>query len=83
MLNTYYPPTQPTLRRWLWLWSSLARGHRKLGREKIRGDRRFKGTVYFVLDEELDRGMLAAMEKRTPHGICGWPESNSNWAAQK
>jgi hypothetical protein len=33
------------------------------------------GLSHFVIDEELDRSVLAAIEQKDESGICRWPES--------
>jgi 3-O-methylgallate 3,4-dioxygenase len=75
MLNTYYPPTQPTLRRCYALGRALREAIESWDEKKSVAIVASGGLSHFVLDEELDRGMLAAMEKKDTAGICGWPES--------
>jgi catalytic LigB subunit of aromatic ring-opening dioxygenase len=75
MLNTYYPPTQPTLRRCYALGRALREAIESWDEKKSVAIVASGGLSHFVLDEELDRGMLAAMERKDTAGICGWPES--------
>ena len=75
MLNTYYPPTQPTLRRCYALGRALQAAIESWDEEKSVAIIASGGLSHFVVDEELDRGMLAAMEKKDAAAICRWPES--------
>ena len=75
MLNTYYPPTQPTLSRCYALGRALREAIESWDEKKSVAIVASGGLSHFVLDEELDRGMLAAMEKKDAAGICAWPES--------
>jgi 3-O-methylgallate 3,4-dioxygenase len=75
MLNTYYPPTQPTLRRCYALGRALREAIESWNEEKSIAIIASGGLSHFVLDEELDHGMLAAMEKKDAAAICRWPES--------
>lgn len=75
MLNTYYPPTQPTLRRCYALGRALRQAVESWGANKSVAIIASGGLSHFVLDEEIDRGMLAAMEKKDAAKICAWPES--------
>jgi hypothetical protein len=75
MLNTYYPPTQPTLQRCYALGRALRQAIESWDQDKTVAIIASGGLSHFVVDEELDRGMLAAMEKKDAAGICRWPES--------
>jgi 3-O-methylgallate 3,4-dioxygenase len=75
MLNTYYPPTQPTLRRCYALGRALREAVESWDEKKSVAIIASGGLSHFVLDEELDRGMLAAMAKKDVAGICQWPEA--------
>jgi len=75
MLNTYYPPTQPRLRRCYELGRALRESIESWDDAKSVAIVASGGLSHFVVDEELDRGMLAAMEKKDAAQMCDWPES--------
>jgi catalytic LigB subunit of aromatic ring-opening dioxygenase len=75
MINTYFPPTQPTLRRCYALGRALREAIESWEENKSVAIIASGGLSHFVLDEEIDRGMLAAMEKKDAAKLCDWPES--------
>jgi hypothetical protein len=71
MLNTYYPPNPVTPKRCVQLGQQL-----KALIESFPGDLRVGvmasgGLSHFVVDEELDRGVLAAIEKKDLDYLAG------------
>ena len=75
MLNTYYPPTQPVVARCYALGRALREAIESWDDDKSVAVVASGGLSHFVVDEELDRAMLAAMEKKDAASMCGWPES--------
>ncbi|HEY4264828.1 MAG TPA: hypothetical protein VGM72_05880 [Micropepsaceae bacterium] len=71
MLNTYYPPNPVTPKRCVQLGREL-----KVLIESLAGDLRVGviasgGLSHFVVDEELDRGVLTALEKKDLDTLAG------------
>jgi hypothetical protein len=88
-INTYYPPNQPTITRCY----AFGRAIRK-AIESWPSDARVAvlasgGLSHFVVDEQLDRALLTALEKKDHAAITSLPESRlqsgnselKNWAA--
>ena len=78
MQNTYYPPNQPTPRRSFELGKAL-RG----AIESWQGDARVAvlgsgGLTHFVIDEELDRGVIKAMQEKDEQHLCSLPRERLN-----
>jgi 3-O-methylgallate 3,4-dioxygenase len=78
MLNTYYPPNQPTPSRCVDLGRALARAV-----EGLPGTRRVLvvasgGLSHFVIDEELDRAVLQALEEGDLDALRAVPEARLN-----
>ena len=78
MLNTYYPPNQPTPKRCY----ALGRALREAV-ESWKSDARVAfiasgGLSYFVVDEELDRKVLKALQEKDAETICSLPRPRMN-----
>ena len=74
-LNTYFPPTQPTVGRCYALGKALRRAIEGWDASKSVAIVASGGLSHFVVDEEFDRSMLAAMKQKDETEICRWPES--------
>ena len=74
-LNTYFPPTQPTVGRCYALGKALRRAIEGWDASKSVAIVASGGLSHFVVDEAFDRSMLAAMKQKDETGICRWPES--------
>jgi hypothetical protein len=73
MVNTYYPPNQPSPRRCYALGQALRRAV-----EAWKGDKRVAivasgGLSHVVLDEELDRLTIDAMRRKDKERLCSLP----------
>jgi hypothetical protein len=74
ILNAFFPPNQPTVRRCLALGHALARAIRSWpGSERVAviGS---GGLSHFVVDEALDRRILAAMSQGDEAALAALPE---------
>lgn len=74
-LNTYFPPTQPAAGRCYALGKALRRAIENWDAKKTVAIVASGGLSHIALDEEFDRSMLAAMERKDEAAICCWPES--------
>jgi Catalytic LigB subunit of aromatic ring-opening dioxygenase len=75
-INTFYPPNQPSVRRCLSLGKALAQaiaGWDPELRVAIVGS---GGMSHFVVDEELDRSFLAAMQRKDADALISIPPYN-------
>jgi 3-O-methylgallate 3,4-dioxygenase len=75
LVNTFYPPNQPTVRRCYKFGQALKRAI-----ESWDDDARVAvicsgGLSHFVIDEEFDRKVLGAMKKNDPATFASIPES--------
>jgi len=75
LVNTFYPPNQPTVRRCYKFGQALKRAI-----ESWDDDARVAvicsgGLSHFVIDEEFDRKVLGAMKKNDPAAFSSIPES--------
>jgi 3-O-methylgallate 3,4-dioxygenase len=75
MLNTYFPPNQPTARRCLALGAALRDAVRSWPEDLRVGVVASGGLSHFVVDEELDRGLLAAIGSGDEEYLRRIPES--------
>ncbi|MGA8156356.1 MAG: hypothetical protein WB822_09150 [Rhodoplanes sp.] len=64
-LNTYFPPNQPRPARCYKLGQHIAKAVRSWGGDERIGILGSGGLTHFVVDEELDRLVLAACKKKT------------------
>jgi Catalytic LigB subunit of aromatic ring-opening dioxygenase len=77
-INTYYPPNQPTPRRCYRLGQAI-----RAAVESHPGDARVGiiasgGLSHFVVDEALDRGLLAMLKRKDAAAIQGLPREKLN-----
>jgi hypothetical protein len=77
-LNTYYPPNQPTPRRCYQLGRAI-----RVAVESCRGDARVGviasgGLSHFVVDEDLDRGLLDALARKDAEALCSMDRAKLN-----
>ncbi|MBV9119270.1 MAG: protocatechuate 3,4-dioxygenase [Chloroflexi bacterium] len=75
MVNTYYPPNQPTPRRCYHLGEAVRRGI-----EAWKGGRRVAiiasgGLSHIVIDEELDRQVLDGLASKSPEALFAIPRN--------
>jgi 3-O-methylgallate 3,4-dioxygenase len=78
MLNTYFPPNQPTPKRCYELGRAIraaVESWPKQGRVAVIAS---GGLSHFVVDEELDRRVLKAMEEKDVAGLSSLPRERMN-----
>jgi len=73
-LNTYFPPTQPTVKRCYALGDALRQSIETWDTRKSVAIVASGGLSHFVIDEKMDRSLLTAMAQKDAAGICCWPE---------
>lgn len=73
-LNTYFPPTQPTVARCYSFGRALRQAIESWDTDKKVAIVASGGLSHFVIDEKMDRALLAAMAQKDRAAICGWPE---------
>ena len=73
-LNTYFPPTQPTVKRCYALGEALRQAIESWDASKSVAIIASGGLSHFVIDEKMDCSLLAAMARKDSEGICCWPE---------
>ena len=69
-LNTYYPPNQPTPRRCYQLGRAIRAAVESHASDKRVGILASGGLSHFVVDEELDRGLIDAMGRKDAEALC-------------
>lgn len=74
MLNTYFPPNQPTAARCFALGQAIRDAVGKWPQDARVGVVASGGLSHFVVDEELDRGVLAAIEAKDAAALGAIPE---------
>ena len=72
-LNTYFPPNQPTLRRSYELGGALRRAIESWDSDQKVAVIASGGLSHFVIEEDLDRRILDAMEARDEKTLTGLP----------
>jgi hypothetical protein len=88
-INTYYPPNQPTIRRCYAFGRALRRAIESWDRSARVAVIASGGLSHFVVDEQLDRALLTALDKKDEAAITSLPEARlrsgnselKNWAA--
>ena len=75
MLNTYYPPNQPTPRRSYALGSAVRRAIESWGGGKRVAVIASGGLSHIVLDEPLDRAVLAGLRDHQPEQLYAVPRA--------
>ncbi len=78
-LNTYYAPNQPTLSRCYALGKGLRRAIESWDSEKTVAVIGTGGLSHMVIDEELDREVLSAMQEKDEARLTGLPEDRFNF----
>ncbi len=89
ILNTFYPPNQPTARRCFELGRLVGRAIRSWERERRVAVLGSGGMSHFVIDEQLDAKIFAALERRDADALCSLDERDlqsgsselKNWIA--
>lgn len=74
MLNVFFGLNQPTVGRCYALGRALRRAIDSWEGDKTVALVASGGLSHTMIDEELDRGILAAMEEKDEKGITSWPE---------
>ena len=74
LLNTYYPPNQPTTRRCFALGRALRRAIDSWPSDKRVAIIGTGGLTHHIIDEDMDRAVLDAIRRRDGTALTGWPE---------
>lgn len=74
-LNTYFPPTQPTVARCYALGQALRQAIESDPSNKTVAVVASGGLSHFIVDEKIDRAILTAMEEKNRAALCRWPET--------
>jgi hypothetical protein len=82
-LNTYYPPNQPTLKRCYALGRALRHAVETWESNKSVALIATGGLSHLVLDEALDRSMLAALQDKDEKRITSFPEEQFNFGTSE
>ncbi len=77
-LNTYFPPNQPRPRRCYRLGQAIARAVEQMPSQARVGILASGGLSHFTVDEELDRGFLAACERADSQWLSSLPVEQLN-----
>src|SRR5215472_11208029 len=77
-LNTYYPPNQPTPRRCYKLGQALREAVESYPGDLRVGIAGSGGLSHFVVDEELDRGIIDAIERKDGEALQSLPRQKLN-----
>jgi hypothetical protein len=78
-LNTYYAPNQPTLRRCYQLGKGLRRAIESWARDKTVAIVGTGGLSHMVIDEDLDREVLAGVGEKDEARLARLPEERFNF----
>lgn len=73
LVNTYYPPNQPTLSRCFQLGRALRTAIESWDSDKTVALVGSGGLSHFVIDESIDRPLLEAMLEKDEKGMTDWP----------
>jgi Catalytic LigB subunit of aromatic ring-opening dioxygenase len=76
MINSFYPPNQPTARRCYRFGRALHEAVSSWPEDMRVAVIGSGGLSHFVVDEELDRHFLGLLEKDDGHGVASLPESH-------
>lgn len=74
LLNTYFPPNQPTVKRCYALGQALGRAVASWDKPQRVAVVASGGLSHFVVDEALDRAVIEGLEKEDAHALTGFPE---------
>jgi 3-O-methylgallate 3,4-dioxygenase len=77
-LNTYYPPNQPTPRRCWKLGRAIREAVESYSSDARIGIVGSGGLSHFVVDEELDRGVIDALARRDGEALQSLPRKKLN-----
>src|SRR5262249_61460503 len=78
MLNTYYPPNQPTPKRCYALGQALRQAVESWPSDKRVAVIASGGLSHFVIDEELDHQIIAAMRNKDAATLTTLPKERLN-----
>lgn len=78
LLNTYFPPTQPLPKRCYALGESIRQAIEAWESEARVAIIASGGLSHFAIDEEMDRGILGAMQERDAQHLRSVPEQKLN-----
>ena len=73
-LNTYYPPNRPTAKRCYEFGQALRRAIDSWDQEQRVAIIGSGGLTHHIIDEQMDRAILAAIENRDQEGLLAFPE---------
>lgn len=73
-LNTYFPPNQPAVNRCYEFGKALHRAIEDWDADRSVAIVASGGLSHFIIDQDFDRSMLAAMAEKDEAGICRWPD---------
>ncbi len=73
LLNTYYPPNQPTLKRCYQLGKALRRAVESWESDATVAFIASGGMSHFVIEEDLDDKIFAALKKKDGETLTGFP----------
>jgi hypothetical protein len=77
-INTYYPPNQPTPRRCFKLGQALREAVESYPKDLRIGIAGSGGLSHFVVDEELDRGVIDALKRKDGEALQSIPRKILN-----
>jgi 3-O-methylgallate 3,4-dioxygenase len=77
-LNTYYPPNQPTLGRCYQLGRELRKAIESWDSDQTVALIASGGMTHFVIEEDLDRQVLDALEAKDEATLAGFPSEHFN-----
>tara|TARA_Y100000815_G_scaffold184777_2_gene168603 strand:+ start:620 stop:1612 length:993 start_codon:yes stop_codon:yes gene_type:complete len=77
-LNTYYPPNQPTPRRCYALGQAIRAAVESYPEDRRVGIIASGGLSHFVVDEELDRGLIDALQAKDAQALCSIDRARIN-----
>jgi 3-O-methylgallate 3,4-dioxygenase len=77
-INTFYPPNQPTLRRCYDFGASLGNAIKSWDSDKTVAVIASGGLTHFVVEEDLDQEVLAAMKAKDVEKLTHLPENRFN-----
>ena len=81
--NTCYPPNQPTPRRSFAVGQAIAEAVREWSEPATVAVVGSGGLSHFVVDEDLDRPLLAALERKDAAALCSLPRQRLYSAASE
>lgn len=79
LMNVFYGLNQPSARRCYAFGQALGRAIVSWPSDKRVAIIASGGLSHTIIDEEFDRGMLAAMQEKDEAGMTSWPEHRFHW----